>query len=245
MGGCSPVTDMAPSTDHPDGWRTAMADDPIFAAIRNDDTGAVERLLADHAEVAKSRDGDGLTPVIVARYWSRSAIVERLLAVRADDLDVFEAAAVGRDDLVRTAIAADSGLAAAWSPDGFTALHLAAFFGADGSAETLIAAGAAVNAVSHNDMRVAPLHSAAAGGHAAICRALVANGADVNATQRDSFTPLMAAAESGDDELVDLFLGAGADPAARLDDGRIAADVAADAGHAALAARLAGLSNDG
>ena len=80
-----------------------MADDAIFAAIRNDDAMAVDRLLADHFEVASSRDTGGLTLVLVARYWSRAAILDRLLAVRGDDLDVFEAAAVGRDDVVRAA----------------------------------------------------------------------------------------------------------------------------------------------
>lgn len=52
------------------------------------------------------------------------------------------------------------------------------------------------------------------------------------------YTPLHAAAQLGDDELVELFLSAGADPAARLDDGKAPADTADDAGHADVAKRV-------
>ena len=61
-------------------------------------------------------------------------------------------------------------------------------------------------------MRVQPLHGAAAGRHIEVCRLLIASGADVNATQQHDFTPLHAAAQHGDNELVELFLSAGADP---------------------------------
>src|SRR4029077_2716935 len=104
--------------------------------------------------------------------------------------------------------------ARAFAGDGFTALHLAAFFGKAESARLLLDAGAEVNAISDNEMRVEPLHSAAAGGHRDVCRVLLAAGADVDAVQRDSYAPLHAAAQLGDDELVELFLAGGAAPSA-------------------------------
>lgn len=215
-------------------------DGAIFDAVAADDPEAIERLLADRPELAWARDDDDLTPVMVARYGFAMAALDRLLAARGDDLDVFEAAGVGRGDLVRAAVAADRSLATAWSPDGFTALHLAAFFGADDAAGALVAAGADCNAISRNAMRVRPLHSAAAGRHEAICRLLIERGADVDAVQRGSLTALMAAASNGDAALVELLVAAGADPAATADDGRSAADMARDAGHPELAARLGG-----
>jgi ankyrin repeat protein len=67
---------------------------------------------------------------------------------------------------------------------------------------------------------------------------LLAAGADVNAVQRDSYAPLHAAAQHGDDEMVELFLSAGADPTARIADGSTPADLAEAAGHADVARRL-------
>ena len=52
--------------------------------------------------------------------------------------------------------------------DGFTPLQLAAYFGAPGAAADLIAAGADVDAVADNPMRIQPLHAAAAGRHSAV-----------------------------------------------------------------------------
>jgi ankyrin repeat protein len=220
-----------------------MADvEELAEAIRVEDVAAVERLLAADPGLASGRDRDGLTPVILARYWSKPGIVERLLAIRGDDLDVFEATVAGRADLVRADLARDPALAGAWTQDGYTALHYAAFFGGADAAEALIGAGADLEAVSRNRMGVRPLNSAAAGGHGDVSRLLVERGADVNAAQEQGFTPLHAAAQNGDADLVAVFLAAGADKDARLDDGRTAADVALEAGHEALAELLGGPS---
>jgi len=220
-----------------------MADvEELAEAIRVEDMAAVDRLLAADPGLASSRDRDGLTPVILARYWSKADIVERLLAIRGDDLDVFEATIAGRADLVRAHLARDSALAAAWTQDGYTALHYAAFFGGAAAAEALIDAGADPEAVSRNKMGVRPLNSAAAGRHGDVSRLLVERGADVNAAQEQGFTPLHAAAQNGDADLVAVFLAAGADKDGRLDDGRTAADVALEAGHEALAELLGGPS---
>jgi ankyrin repeat protein len=220
-----------------------MADvEELAEAIRVEDVAAVDRLLAADPGLASSRDRDGLTPVILARYWSKADIVERLLTIRGDDLDVFEATIAGRADLVRAHLASDPALAGAWTQDGYTALHYAAFFGGADAAEALIDAGADLESVSRNRMGVRPLNSAAAGRHGDVSRLLVERGADVNAAQEQGFTPLHAAAQNGDADLVAVFLAAGADKDARLDDGRTAADVALEAGHEGLAELLGGPS---
>ncbi len=220
-----------------------MADvEELAEAIRVGDLGAVDRLLAADPRLAGGRDRDGLTPVILARYWSKADAFSRLLAVRGDDLDVFEATLAGRPDLVQAHLARDPELAGAWTQDGYTALHYAAFFGGADVAAALIDAGADLEAVSRNGMGVRPLNSATAGGHGDVSRLLVERGADVNATQEQGFTPLHAAAQHGDADLVEVLLAAGADKDARLDDGRTAADVALEAGHEAVAERLGGPS---
>jgi hypothetical protein len=57
------------------------------------------------------------------------------------DLDVFHATAFGRTERVRAILEADRGAALAWSPGGFTALHLAAFSDEEESARLLVDAG--------------------------------------------------------------------------------------------------------
>ena len=160
-----------------------------------------------------------------------------LLAVDPE-LDVFEATTLGIIDRVSAWLLDDPSLARAFSPDGFTALHLAAFFGKTEVARRLVQAGADVHVYSANDFHVQPLHSAAAGRHVEICRLLIGAGADVNATQRHGFTPLHSAAQNGDVELVELLLSAGADPSAVTDDGASPADTAEAAGHVDVARRL-------
>ncbi|HEX7222533.1 MAG TPA: ankyrin repeat domain-containing protein [Candidatus Limnocylindrales bacterium] len=70
-------------------------------------------------------------------------------------------------------------------------------------------------------------------------RELLGAGADPNARQRHGYTPLHAAAENGNEAMVERLLDAGADPAAATDDGRTPADLARAGGHDKLASRLA------
>jgi ankyrin repeat protein len=217
-----------------------MSRDELFAAIDAGDEDAVAELLRGAAAVAGARDAAGVSATMHALYHGRVAIAERLAAV-LPELDVFEAAALGRLDRVLELVGASPELALARSPDGFTALHYPAFFGlgdAVGVTRALLESGADVNARSANDFSVLPLHSAVAGNHAAVAALLVEAGADVNARQRGGWTPLHGAAEHGASDTVERLLAAGADPAARNDDGVSAADLASKAGHAALAARL-------
>ena len=211
----------------------------LFDAIRAGDARAVTALVADRPELAQARGDDGVSAVLTARYRSQGAILETLLAAEPE-LDVFDVSAIGQTARLMDLLRADPGFATAWSADGFTALHLAAFFGQLEPATLLVRAGAVIDAVSRNAMRVTPLHSASAGGHTAICELLIDRGADVNAVQRDGFRPIHAAAQNGDERLVERLLAAGADHGLRLHDGRAAADLAAEAGHDDLATRLRG-----
>jgi len=213
-----------------------MTDD-LIAAVEAGDATRVRALLEVDPARANARDASGVSAILLSRYRSDRATTDALLAVDPD-LDVFEAAALGYADRLGEDLRSDPGRAAALSADGFTALHLAAYFGKAEAARQLLDAGADANAVSANTMLVQPLHSAAAGGHREVCRILLAAGADVNATQRDGYAPIHAAAQHGDDELVELFLSAGADPSMRVADGSTPADLADAAGHPDVASRL-------
>jgi len=216
-----------------------MTREAMFDAIDAGDEARLTELLAAEPGLAGERDDDGVSAALHARYRDNHDAVRQLLATNPE-LDAFDAAGLGRADRLAELLGADAGVATAFASDGFTALHLAAFFGQTEAARLLLERSAQPNLVSRNQLKVMPLHSAAAGSHMGVARLLVAGGADVNATQRHGYTPLHAAAQNGNVELTELLLDAGADPTARTDDGQSPGDLAKAAGHAALAARLAG-----
>jgi ankyrin repeat protein len=215
----------------------------LITAVTTDDAARVAEIVTEDPSLASARDRDGVSVLMLSRYRFDRGTTDALLAADPE-LDIFEATTLGYIDRVRERLDENPSRAVAWSADGFTALHFAAFFGKTEAARTLIAAGAMIDAVSGNDQRVQPLHSAAAGRHHEVCRLLIASGADVNATQRHDFTPLHAAAQHGDDELVELFLSAGADPSARTEAGDTPADTAEAAGHPDVARRLRQVAED-
>ncbi len=209
----------------------------MIAAVTAGDTERVQGLLAEDPSLAMARGDDGVSAVLLARYRFDRPTMDALLAADPD-LDLFEAAALGRIDRVRSAILDDPEAVSRLSPDGYTALHLAAFFGKPEVAKILLDAGASVDTYTTNAFANQPLHAAAAGRHLEVCRVLLAAGADVDATQHGGYTPLHEAAQHGDVEMVELFLSAGADPTVAVAEGGTPADLAEAAGHPDVARRL-------
>ena len=155
-----------------------------------------------------------MSELLQAVYRGDQARVDELLAA-GPELDVFEAAAVGRVDRLRTLLDEDATLANAWAEDGFQPLGLASFFGYADAARLLVDRGAQVNSASRNDLKVMPLHSAVAEKDPEIryeiAKLLLEHGADPNARQQDDFTPLMAADQQGDQRLRALLVEHGAE----------------------------------
>jgi uncharacterized protein len=179
-----------------------------------------------------------LSELLAAVYRGDRARIDEILA-SGPALDIFEAAAVGRTDRVRELLDGDPGQVSAWTEDGFTPLHLAAFFRQPEMARLLVESGALVDVVSRSEqLRVTPLQSAAAAREEETAALLLERGADPNAQQIGGFTALHAAAQNGDEPLVRLLLTRGADTALAADDGRTAADFARDGGNPELATLL-------
>lgn len=208
--------------------------------VRRGDVEAVTAALRTRPSIAASRDAQGVSAFMWAHY-ARQGPVIGLLRAALPALDVFEAVAAGEDALALELLASQPDLANALSGDGFTALHFAGFFSRPAVAERLLVMGADPDAVARNPTRVTPLHSAVAARCLDVVRLLLASGAAVDARQQQGWTVLMSAGLHGDDELAELLLAHGAAPGVRADDGRAAADLAEEKGHAALAARLRGL----
>jgi ankyrin repeat protein len=211
------------------------AHETAFGAVKSGDGRRLAELLAEDPTLAAARDENGVSLRLQACYHRR---VDMLAMLRdaGPPLDIFEAAALP-DAEVRgeELLAADPGLARAWSSDGFTPLHLASFFGRAKMAAILLDRGAEPDAVARNPMSVQPLHSAAAARDTAIIGMLLDHGADVNARQVGGWTPLHAAAMFGDARLAELLLSRGAVAHLQNDQGKAALDLAVEKGHTQVA----------
>lgn len=201
----------------------------LFEAIERDDADRVRALLAEDPSLAASRDGEGVSALMRARYRFDEGVIDAV-AVAAPPLDVFEAATFGDLDRLTELLMFDPALVTSYSADGFTALHFAAFFGRPDAARFLLDRGADANAVGRGWMTGTPLHSAASSRQPEVVALLLAAGADPDARQGQGWTPLHSAARNGDLESVDALLAADADPAATNDDGASVRDLAAEGG---------------
>jgi ankyrin repeat protein len=153
-----------------------------------------------------------MSDILQAIYRGDREEAERLAAGK--ELNVFEASALGDSARLRALLDSDRELANAWAEDGFQPLGLASFFGHEDAARVLVERGAEVNSASRNQMKVMPLHSAAAAPDPevrySIAKLLLERGADPNARQQDDYTPLMAADQHGDECLRELLVAHGA-----------------------------------
>jgi uncharacterized protein len=211
----------------------------VFEAVKSGDVDGLRELLAGDPSAASARDEQGLSALLQAQYRGRDDMVAVLLEA-GPELDLFDASALGDSDRVAAALDADPSRVNAWSPDGFTPLHLAVFFGHGPTARMLIARGAAVQAVSRNPMEVMPLHSAAAGRSRAAVEAVLDADVDVDARSHGGFTALHDAAQNGDLSIVELLLERGADPNVTDERGRTPRELATEQGHLDVADLLEG-----
>lgn len=205
--------------------------------------GAIDRLrqiLAAEPALSRARDDRGVSVLLHARYRQRFDMVEAILEHRADDLDAFEAAALGRVERLARVVAEDPRAVESFAPDGFTPLQLATFFAQPEAVALLLQRGANVEVESRNAMSLRALHSAAAGGSTEIVERLLQSGANPNARQSGGFTPLHAAAMAGRMDMVRMLLAHGADPTAKTDEGQTPFDLARANGRTAVVQALRG-----
>jgi ankyrin repeat protein len=209
----------------------------LFREVGSGKADAVAEIIKWRPELARARDDSSLSVMQFARYMGREAVLE-LLVEASRPLDVFEAAMLDRADDLRALLAGDASLSRAHSDDGFTALHMAAYFGATNSVAALLSGGSNIEAVTKNFLQNMPLHAAAAGRRIEAARALLQAGADPNARQHGANTALMTAAFQNSRQLAELLIAFNANVDLRNDEGKTAADVAAGLGNMELAARL-------
>ncbi len=214
-----------------------MTPSELFQAIQKGETEKVSAAVAADPGLVHARTEQGTSALLFARYNNRQEMVDAFLKLKPQ-LDIFEAAALNKRNRVAELVSLDHGLAKAFSADGFTALHLACFFGHPNIAEMLLRYGADPNAHSRNSMSVAPIHSAAAGRKQRAVEWLVEYGADVNAAQHGGWTALHEAVNQGNMDMVRYLIEKGAEATKKNDQGVAAVDIAKEKGHQEVLAAL-------
>jgi ankyrin repeat protein len=157
-----------------------------------------------------------MSELLEALYRGQTEQVEQLLA-GDPELDVFEAAALGKTDRLRELLDEDASRANAFGDDGFHPLGLACFFGHVDAARLLLEHGADVNALSRNErIQTAAIHAAAAAEGKGedtryeLVKLALEHGADPNLPQGGGFCAIDAARQNGDERVEQLLLEHGA-----------------------------------
>src|SRR6476646_3675269 len=129
-------------------------------AIKAGEFERVKAMVSAEPTLIDARSRTGESAILTAVYHRQKEIVN-LLVARGAAMTMFEACAAGELERVERLIDRDA--IGEHSADGWTPLHLAAFFGHTKVAELLLAHGADVTARSRNPNGNTPLHAALAG----------------------------------------------------------------------------------
>jgi ankyrin repeat protein len=167
--------------------------DTLVQLAKSGELGKVRALLSSNFLLASQRLPGGESPLMAALYRGHYDVVEALIDAGAE-VDVFAAAATGRMADLRRELSGET--VNAYAYDGWTPLHLAAFFGRLDAARLLLESAANVHAVSRNSMENTPLHAATAGKHSDVSLLLLANGADPLKTDAGGYTPVEIAKQN-------------------------------------------------
>jgi uncharacterized protein len=196
-----------------------MQTDEFLNAIRKGDLTRINQLLKDNPTLSNAKEKSGVSAIFLALYRGNKPAA-LAVASKKPELDIFEASALGNLERLKNIVKHDPASINSYSPDGFTALALAAYLGQKESVEYLVEKGADLNALARNETGYTALTGAVSQNHNEIAKILVKKGAKVNHGYEGGFTPLMHAAYAGNLELVSFLLQNGADPKAKNGEGK-------------------------
>ncbi len=204
-----------------------------MGALAAGDMAALQQAVADDPSILARETPLGVGLVMAACYHRFMAGAE-WLAMEQRTIGWSEEIALGRVSAVSARASQGTLPLAGHTADGWTPLHVAAFFDRAEIVHLLLDAGADITVLSTNEQANQPLHAAAAGRALRSATALVERGAPVNGRTAQGYTPLMIAAANGLDKVAELLLGAGADPLLKDDEENDAFAHARRHGHEAV-----------
>jgi uncharacterized protein len=206
----------------------------LLSAIKARDVASAKAVLEQNPELLRAWTREGETPLMLSVYAGANELTQWLLE-RGAEMTPFEAVAVGDAARVGQFLAADPALLRARNHNGWTVLHMAAYFGHAEIVRLLLDHGADVKERSTNEFNNTPLHSALAGRRYVVARLFVERGADVDSQNGRGWTPLHLAAGAGDLDTVTFLLEHGARIDIRNTDGLAPAEIARERGYPAVA----------
>src|SRR6266436_3897402 len=187
-----------------------MERDEFLDTIKKRDVAGLKRFLEREPSLATTRDENGVSAILVAIYYGNKEAAD-LMAAKKPELDVFEAASLGRLDQVKSLIRRSPSQVDSFTPDGLTPLALAAFLGHEEVVEFLLHQGADVNVTEHK-LGFNALTGAVNEGHKNVIVLLLEHGANVNYRyESGSAAPILTATMNGNVEIIKLLLAHGAD----------------------------------
>lgn len=207
-----------------------MSATEFFDAIRTGNSAGAKAFLDVDPSLASAKNDSGVSAVLMSVYNGRREICDLLLS-RGAELELHDAAAVGKLDIVKRIVESDPARAKSFSPDGFPVVALAAVFGHFDVVRYLTDRGADINASATNGSGYNALTGAVASGHAEIVKWLLQNAANPNHRYGAGYSPLLTAAANGHLEIVKLLLAHGTDFHAITNDGRSALTLATERNH--------------
>lgn len=156
----------------------------LFEYISRGDITSIERVVREFPGSAGIQNPDSMTPLLFAAYHGKTEAAKAIFSAQFP-FTIHERAVMDDVDGLRTMINQDAGSVDSYSGDGWTPLHLAAFFGRTSVVRILLSKGAKVDAASRSKASFgnSPLQAAVEMGRTGVAKILLDNGANATSSR--------------------------------------------------------------